>query len=209
MVVIPVTNKYSTKNDWKWVVDNLLKENYLSKPKPMSKSPDLIIRHSKEIISAYACKNYSKKSNFIIGMLQDEVDKAAIIMKGGIIKKLTLFILCRSHITLSPLFDSSMFYRMGRYKWREGKFERVEKGKVYFTEIIERLKKNDKTGKGNQENEYNKFDISIKEGMEVIILGEKAFRQFLGEENTNILEEISEYSQRKNTGLLLVQKWVS
>jgi hypothetical protein len=209
--LMPWSHDASYENDWKWVVDNLLKEHYLSKPMPMSKSPDLIIRHSKEIISAYACKNYSEKTHFTIEMLQDEVDKAAIIMKGGIIKKLTLFVLCRSHITLSPLFDSSMYYRMdaGRYKWREGKFERVEKGKVYFTEIIKRLKKNDKTEKGNQENEYNKFDISIKEGMEVIILGEKAFHQFFGEENIKILEEISPYNQRKNTSLLLLQEWVS
>lgn len=45
--------------------------------------------------------------------------------------------------------------------------------------------------------------------MEVIILGEKAFHQFFGEENIKILEEISPYNQRKNTGLLLLQEWVS
>ena len=202
----------SYDNDWKWVVDNLLKEQFVSKPKPMSKSPDLLIRHSKEIISAYACKNYSEKTKFTIGMLQEEIDKAAIIMKGDIIKKLTLFVVCRSHITLSPLSDSYMFYRMdaGRYKWKEGKFEFVEKGKVCFTEIVKRLKKKNKAGtEENQENACNKFDIAISDGMEVIILSENAFLDFFGEGNIKILEEISMYNQRKNTSFQLLHGWVS
>jgi hypothetical protein len=44
--------------------------------------------------------------------------------------------------------------------------------------------------------------------MEVILLGENAFKEFYGEETVKILEKIGEHSNIQNTAFSLLHDWV-
>jgi len=187
--------------EWDWVIPNLFKEKHFHKPKPMSMSCDLYYYANKTTMMAFALKNYGAQTNFNIQMLQNEIDKAAMTLKNTCIKYFSLFLFCRTHKTLQALFELQDIYKIhsGTFLWSENKLEPIANVKITYKSMLSRLRKDEK---------YTLDYLFIPNGMEVILLGQNAFKKFYGDETTKILEEIAEQSIKQNSAFSLLHNWV-
>jgi hypothetical protein len=145
--------------EWNWIVPNLFKVKHFHKPKPMSMSCDLYYYANNNIMMGFAMKNYGSKTDFNISILQNEIDKAAVVMKNTCIKNFSLFILCRHHTTLQTLFVSKDVYRIdpGIFEWSENELKQVDNGNITYKSIMRRLKK-----KNNMKQIYFMYQMEWK-----------------------------------------------
>ncbi len=125
----------------------------------MSMSCDLHYYANNNIMMGFGMKNYGPKTDFNISILQNEIDKAAVVMKNTCIKNFSLFILCRHHTTLQTLFVSKDVYRIdpGIFEWSENELKQVDDGNITYKSIMRRLKK-----KNNMKQIYFMYQMEWK-----------------------------------------------
>jgi len=180
-------------SDWKEVKKYYFcKENIFIHPAPKSRSSDFFFNLTNNSVLAFAVKNYPS-TTFTFTTLQEEIDKAWLMMQDSTFIEVCLFVFCygieRSAVQNYCTNDGCLVLNEGVYDFGQVSKTISTISTIFCPDLL--LVRGTPKNISSYTKNHHPSRICVPNGLQVIVLGRELFESFFTKQDYEILKEVS------------------